>query len=84
MRGGAQARLFPVDVEVSRRLGGEMRIIGFVTDHAVVVRTLSHIEHRGIYARETMGVAAKGNRPLTSVKTSVTSRLPMNRTVRDG
>lgn len=51
MRGGAQARLFPVDVEVSRRLGGEMRIIGFVTDHAVVVRILSHIEHRGIYAR---------------------------------
>ena len=43
-------RVFAVDVELCPRCGGEMRIIAFVTEHAVVNRILGHLEQRGIDA----------------------------------
>ena len=43
--------VFAVDVEVCPRCGGEMRIIAFVTEHAVVTRILAHLERRGVDAR---------------------------------
>ncbi len=43
--------IFKVDVEVCPRCGGEMRIVGFVTEHAVITRILAHLERRGIDAR---------------------------------
>ncbi len=43
--------IFKVDLEVCRRCGGEMRILAFVTEHAVVRRILAHLERRGVDAR---------------------------------
>ena len=43
--------VFQVDVEVCPRCGGESRIIGFVTQPAVVRRILAHLERRGVEAR---------------------------------
>ena len=43
--------VFRVDVEVCPRCGGEARIIGFVTESAVVRRILAHLERRGVEAR---------------------------------
>ncbi len=43
--------VYAVDVEVCPRCGGEMRILAFVTEHAVVTRILGHLEQRGIDAR---------------------------------
>ena len=43
--------VFAVDVEVCGRCGGAARIIGFVTEPAVVRRILAHLERRGIEAR---------------------------------
>ena len=42
--------VFKVDVEVCRRCGGEMRMLAFVTGHAVVTRILAHLERRGVDA----------------------------------
>ena len=39
-----------VYVEVCRRCGGEMRILAFVTEHAVVTRILAHLERGGVDA----------------------------------
>jgi hypothetical protein len=36
--------VFRVDVEVCPRCGGELRIVGFVTEHAVITRILAHLE----------------------------------------
>jgi len=36
--------VFGVDVEACLRCGGEMRIVGFVTEHAVITRILAHLE----------------------------------------
>ena len=43
--------VFRVEVEVCRRCGGEARILGFVTEPAVVRRILAHLERRGVDAR---------------------------------
>ena len=43
--------MFAVDVEVCPRCGGEMRILAFVTEHAVVRRILAHLERGGVDAR---------------------------------
>ena len=43
--------VFKVEVEVCPRCGGEMSIIGFVTEHAVITRILAHLEQRGVEAR---------------------------------
>jgi hypothetical protein len=43
--------VFKVDVEVCPRCGGQARIIGFVTEPAVVRRILAHLERRGVEAR---------------------------------
>jgi hypothetical protein len=51
-------RAFAIDVEVCRRCGGEMRILAFVTEHAVVTRILGHLELRGIDARAGPWAAA--------------------------
>jgi hypothetical protein len=48
--------VFKVEVEVCPRCGCEMRIVGFVTEHAVITRILAHLERRGYDARA--GVAA--------------------------
>ena len=51
-RGAELLRLvFQVEVEVCPRCGGEARIIGFVTEPAVVRRILAHLERRGVDAR---------------------------------
>ena len=44
-------RVFKVDVEVCARCGGEARIVGFVTESAVVQRILAHLERHGVDAR---------------------------------
>jgi hypothetical protein len=44
-------RVYAVDVEVCPRCGGQARIVGFVTQPAVVRRILAHLERRGIEAR---------------------------------
>ena len=43
--------VYAVDVEVCPRCGGEMRILAFVTEHAVVTRILAHLARGGIDAR---------------------------------
>jgi hypothetical protein len=43
--------VFAVDVEVCPRCGGAARIIGFVTQPAIVARILSHLTRRGVDAR---------------------------------
>ena len=43
--------VFAVDIDVCPRCGGEIRILAFVTEHAVVTRILAHLERRGIDAR---------------------------------
>jgi hypothetical protein len=43
--------VFAADVEVCPRCGGEMRILAFVTEPAVVRRILAHLEQRGVDAR---------------------------------
>ena len=43
--------VFKVDVEVCARCGGEARIVGFVTEPAVVRRILTHLERHGVDAR---------------------------------
>jgi len=45
----------PPALEVCPRCGGAMRIIGFVTEHAVVTRILAHLERRGVEARGEAG-----------------------------
>jgi hypothetical protein len=50
--------VFAVDVEVCPRCGGEMRIIAFVTEHAVVTRILAHLARGGVDARAGPWVAA--------------------------
>jgi hypothetical protein len=49
---------FKVDVEVCPRCGGEMRILAFVTEPAVITRILGHLERRGIDARAGPWAAA--------------------------
>ena len=44
-------RVFQVDVEGCARCGDEARIIGFVTEPAVIRRILAHLERRGVDAR---------------------------------
>ncbi len=51
-------RVFQVEVEVCPRCGGEMSIVGFVTEHAVVTRILAHLARRGIEARAGPWAAA--------------------------
>ena len=46
-----EKRSYAVDVEVCPRCGGAARIVGFVTEPAVVRRMLAHLERRGIEAR---------------------------------
>ena len=43
--------VFEVDVTVCARCGGEMRMLAFVTEPAVVKRILAHLERRGVDAR---------------------------------
>ena len=50
--------VFKVDVELCPRCGGEMRILGFVTEHAVITRILAHLERHGIDARAGPRAAA--------------------------
>jgi hypothetical protein len=45
-------------VEVCPRCGGEARIVGFVTEPAVVRRILAHLERRGVEARAGPWVGA--------------------------
>ena len=40
--------VFKVDVEVCARCGGEARIVGFITEPAVVRRILEHLARRGV------------------------------------
>jgi hypothetical protein len=51
-------RVFRVEVEVCPRCGGESRILGFVTEPAVVRRILAHLERRGVDARAGPWAAA--------------------------
>ena len=51
-------RVFKVEVEVCPRCGGAMRIVGFVTEHAVIARILAHLERRGVEARAGPWAAA--------------------------
>ena len=44
-------RVFQVEVEVCPRCGGEARIVGFITEPAVVRRILVHLARRGVDAR---------------------------------
>ena len=44
-------RVFPVEVEVCPRCGGEARLLAFVTEPAVVRRILDHLARRGVDAR---------------------------------
>ena len=50
--------VFAVDVTVCPRCGGEMRILAFVTEHAVVTRILAHLAQGGIDARAGPWAAA--------------------------
>jgi hypothetical protein len=50
--------VFRVDVEVCPRCGGAARIIGFVTQPAVVARILSHLVRRGVDTRAGPWVGA--------------------------
>ena len=43
--------VFKVEVEVCARCGGEARIVGFITEPAVVRRILEHLARRGVDAR---------------------------------
>ena len=43
--------VFAVDIELCPRCGGAARIIGFVTEPAVITRLLAHLARRGIDAR---------------------------------
>ena len=43
--------VFKVEVEVCPRCGGEARLVGFVTEPAVVRRILEHLVRRGVDAR---------------------------------
>ena len=54
--------VFRVDVEVCPRCGGAARIVGLVTESAVVRRILAHLERRGVEARAGpwAGAAAPG------------------------
>ncbi len=52
--------LVRVDVEVCPRCGGETRILAFVTDPAVVTRTLTHFARHGFDARVGPWAAAAG------------------------
>jgi len=44
-------RVFAAEVEVCPRCGGQARILGFVTEPAVVTRILAHLARRGVDAR---------------------------------
>jgi hypothetical protein len=50
--------VFQVDVTVRPSCGGPMRIIAFVTEHAVVTRILAHLARRGVEARAGPWVVA--------------------------
>jgi hypothetical protein len=50
--------VFAVEVEVCPRCGGEISIVGFVTEHAVITRILAHLERRGVEARAGPWAAA--------------------------
>jgi hypothetical protein len=50
--------VFRVEVEVCPRCGGEARILGFVTEPAVVRRILGHLERREVDARAGPWAAA--------------------------
>ena len=53
------ARLvYQVDVTVCPRCGGEMRILAFMTESAVIPRILAHLERRGVDARAEPWVGA--------------------------
>jgi hypothetical protein len=52
--------MFRVEVEVCPRCGGEARILGFVTEPAVVRRILAHLERGGVDARAGPWAAAPG------------------------
>ena len=43
--------VFKVEVEVCPRCGGEARIVGFISEPAVVRRILEHLARRGVDAR---------------------------------
>ncbi|HEY3217404.1 MAG TPA: transposase [Candidatus Eisenbacteria bacterium] len=44
-------RVFAVEVEVCPRCGGAARILGFITEPAVITRILAHLAHHGLDAR---------------------------------
>jgi hypothetical protein len=50
--------VFRVEVETCPRCGGEARILGFVTEPAVIRRILAHLERRGVDARAGPWAAA--------------------------
>jgi len=52
--------VFKVEVEVCPRCGGEMRIIAFVIERAVITKILAHLERRGVEARAGPWAAAAG------------------------
>ena len=55
--------VFRVEIEVCPRCGGAMKVLGFVTEQAVVRRILAHLDHREIDARAgpwTSAAAAPG------------------------
>ena len=43
--------VYEVEIEVCPRCGGTMKVLGFVTEQAVVRRILAHLERRQIDAR---------------------------------
>ncbi len=43
--------VFKVEIEVCPRCGGSMKVLGFVTEQAVVRRILSHLDRRQVDAR---------------------------------
>jgi hypothetical protein len=44
-------RVFAVEIEVCPHCGGAMRIVGFVSEPAVITQILAHLERGGIDAR---------------------------------
>jgi len=50
--------VFKVDVEVCPRSGGEMSLVGFVTEPAGITRIRAHLERRGVDARAGPWVGA--------------------------
>ena len=52
--------MFRVDVEACPSCGGEMPILAFVTDPAVVTRILAHLARHGVDARAGPWAGAAG------------------------